>query len=239
MWHYVFILLANNWIWKVFSQNFLIFIAIIFESIILSLIFFKKLSKKWLILFWVMFFLIIFLQIKTSLPQSLTLLDNDEQRIKQERLKFYNPSNHYLRVIFYRLDLRDHLEGDFNIATFRILRNFFETIDPNVYFFAGHPRERVWANDFKKFPFILILPFLLGIYKLFSSKNMLVYLYLGISILILSFIGHKNILGSFILFPVIILTIFVGINSLIKLIPKRLYKPMIFILICLILIDIF
>lgn len=209
--------LANSWIWKIAGTNFLLFL-------ILSLapVFFYLSSKKVLFRFISILLLIIiaFFQWQTTISQSLVLLDNDEQRIHQMRLNFYNPSQHYIRVLFKRLNLKEFLEGDFNTVFSRVQRNFFETIDPNVYFFAGHPRERVWASDFEKFPFILVLPFLLGLYQIILKKDWLLILTTLLSIILLSSIGHKNPVGPFLLFPFIVISIFYGVTSVLGNIKK-------------------
>lgn len=206
------IIFGNFWIWKIFNQNTWVFVSLVIVTFLLSS---RKLSKRipvfagmTLILFSVILF---YFQWKTTTPQSLTLLSNDEQRVHSERLKFYNPSVHYMRVLFKRLDLINSLEGDFNTASNRIQRNFFESIDPNIYFFAGHPRERIWANDFEKFFFLLVIPFLIGLYKLVTDKNWILIFYGLCCLILLSLIGHQDNLGPFILFPIIVLAILDGL----------------------------
>lgn len=172
-----------------------------------------KYEKKKILSFCILITLIIisYLQLKTTDVRSLSNLDNDEKRVHDMRLRWYNPSFHYLRLAFYRLDLKNFFEGNINIASFRIQRNFFESLDPNVYFFGGHPRERVWANDFEKFPFTYIFPFVIGAYQLIRRKNLVVGLWFICSVLLLSLIGHKNPLGPFIFFPIFIVTFWLGI----------------------------
>ena len=200
----IIVTLANPWIWRIAEVNQSVFLLLILLVPVPHLAITKK---KYLIFASALFLLIAFFQWKTTNFQSLVLLDNDEQRIQKIRLYFYKPSLHYVRVIFHRLNLNDFLEGDFTTASSRIQRNFFETIDPNVYFFGGHPRERVWANDFEKFTFILIIPFLAGVYSLALERKKIIFLNLLISVVLLSVIGHKNPLGPFILFPFFVVTI--------------------------------
>lgn len=213
---FALITLGNAWVWKIGSLNFPIFAILIFTTIILWLLVCKKFTKKLFIIFLVLFGLLIFSQWKMTTPQSLTLLDNDEQRVQQERLMFYKPSLHYTRVIFARLNLGEFLEGDFNTISTRLQRNFFESIDPNVYFFGGHPRERVWAADFEKFPFILIIPFFIGFYQMVLGKNISIFAYVVVSLILLSLIGHKNTLGPFILFPVLVIFIYSGLLGIFR-----------------------
>ena len=203
IWFVLGLIFINEWIWRVAAVNITIFILLFLSSIFL----FKKLKHYFLLTF----ILLLYFQISTTSFQSLILLDNDDQRIKSERIQFYNPSNHYMRVLFARFNLKELLEGNFNTAKNRLERNFFETIDSNVYFFAGHPRERVWANDFEKFPFIFIVPFLIGVYLAVIEKEKFLILFAIISLIVLTYFGHKNPLGPFILFPFFVYLINKGV----------------------------
>ncbi len=190
------------WIFKIASVNFIVLLVLLLHTFS---IFFK--FKK---LFVISLLALLFFQYKTTTPQSLTLLDNDEQRIHQIRLKEYNPSNHYLRVIFFRLDLKFFLEGSFSTALDRLQRNFFEGIDLNVYFFGGHPRQRVWASDFEKLPYFLVIPFLVGLYQTLIRKKYLILISASSAIALLTVIGHKNEMGPFVLLPSILVIIYFG-----------------------------
>lgn len=120
------------------------------------------------------------------------------------------------------------MEGDFTTAATRIQRNFSETIDPNVYFFGGHPRERVWANDFEKLPFVFVIPFLIGLYNMVLDKKWFFFLSSFLGVMLLSVIGHKNLLGPFILFPAVVILISGGLVKLLNFknhLPKVMIKP--------------
>lgn len=214
------VLFLNLWIWKIFSLNLIIFVLLVFQTFLLWFVTSHKFQKKaWIILVGIFAALLIF-QYQTTKIGSLIKLDNDEQRIYDIRIGLYNSKIHIIRLLFYRLNLRNFFEGDLSRMSYRVQRNFFETIDPNVYFFAGHPRERVWANDFSKFPFIFIFPFLAGLYNFLTNKKYFLIYLSSISILLLSFIGHINKLGPFVLFPPIVLFITEGLNTLLSSIKK-------------------
>lgn len=220
----IIILFSNFWIWKIFSLNLIIFVLLVFQTFLLWFVTSHKFQKKaWIILVGIFAALLIF-QYQTTKIGSLIKLDNDEQRIHDIRIGLYNSKVHFIRLLFYRLNLRDFFEGDLSRMSFRVQRNFFETIDPNVYFFAGHPRERVWANDFQKFPFILIIPFFIGVFNFITRKNYLVFILTFISVLLLSFIGHINELGPFILIPFFVLFITEGLEELLMHLKKYVQK---------------
>jgi hypothetical protein len=156
-----------------------------------------------------------FIQVRTTNVQDLVYLDNDEQRVQQMRLREYPlvritlfgktlwiPAAHWLEerkevIIFYRLE-----------------KNFFETIDPNLYFFSNHPRERIGVSEFEKFAYIVLPIFLYGLYLVIKKKRYFLLAYLFISLGIISVIGHDSLLGPFLLFPFISLSVFVGLIDL-------------------------
>jgi len=205
--------LSNQWIWRIAQLNFNLFLFLL----VISLVLYKSLeSRKYYLALIILVGLSLFFQWRFTNFESLNLLSNDEQRVQTLRLKFYNPEDHYTRVIFYRLNLKNFLEGNFTIVTTRILKNFFETIDPNVYFFAGHPRERVGIPEFEKFPYIFALPFMIGFFNLIGSKKILFFINFLFCILLLSIIGHKSSIGAFILFPFFVVAITCGIKLIFK-----------------------
>src|SRR3989344_7004479 len=208
---FLLILFGNPWIWQIGQFSPLLFLFLIISSFVLLLYHKQKVSSKIVVIVLIPLF---YFQWHTTNFHSLILSDNDEQRVKAMRKQFYNPSTDVARRIFYRFHLADFFEGDLSVGLTRFQRNFFETLDPNIYFFSGHPRERVWANDFKKFPFILIVPFLIGLYKLIRWTNITLWIYISSSLVLLSVIGHFNQMGPFILFPFLVLAINSGIKTL-------------------------
>lgn len=210
---FLIVLLGNLWIWKILQVNFLIFLLLLVFTTCVYLYQEQKLKVNLLILLSLIVSLFYF-QWQTTNFHSLILRDNDEQRIETQRRKFYNPGLDITRKVFYKFSLVDYLEGDINTVLTRIERNFFETIDPNVYFFGGHPRERVWVSDFEKFPFILIIPFFVGLYKTIEERNRLLILISVLGMIFLSIIGHDTKIGPFLLFPTLVLLVTKGVKIL-------------------------
>lgn len=57
------------------------------------------------------------------------------------------------------------------ILTNRYFNNLFNLFDINSYFFNGHPREDISDKVFRyKYPWILVFPFIIGIWKLKINK---------------------------------------------------------------------
>src|SRR3989344_4526680 len=211
---FTLVLLGNFWIWNIARFNLPLFLLLTITTVSLYLYYSQKISAVFLV------FLLAFLcycQWQTTTVHSLIIKDNDEKRIETIRKRLYQPSLDISRKVFNRLPVANLLEGDISIGVTRLERNFFETIDLNVYFFGGHPRERVWANDFAKFPHILFVPFLVGLYNIFQKNDRLLLMYLGLSLVIFSLLGHLNKIGPFFLFPFFVLAIDQGIKTLWKL----------------------
>jgi len=201
-----FVLLANFWIWRILFNSVPLGLLVLASSIFLYLSF-KRSSKKYFFAFLVLFSLLLIFQWKTTSKESLVELSNDEQRVQQMRLKEYPPI---------RISIAHWFENrEESIAFFRILENFSETIDPNLYFFANHPRERVGINEFEKFPYIFLPLFFYGLVLSVAERRKLV---LGMSfilpVVLISIIGHKNQLGPFSLFPFLAVSITHGLELL-------------------------
>lgn len=212
----IIVLVFNLWLWRIFTFNILIGLLVLVTSLLLFLVFEGK--KKLLKPFFILFLVVLLFQWKTTDVQDLTYLDNDQQRLQQQRLKEYPPV--YLKVGSKTLwlPLAHWFEGrKESIAFFRISNNFFETIDPNLYFFANHPRARIGIQEFEKFPYLFYPFFFYGVFLLVKRKDFkLISLSFLIPLALISLIGHKNPIGPFALFPFTASSLAVGISDLYK-----------------------
>ena len=202
---FLFVLLSNVWIWHIFRLNFIVGLLVLLSSI---LIFHRE--KKAITS--IIFALLILVQVFTTQINPLGHLNQVEYQVNLSRL------NAYPQVSFNFLNKKSFIpiahwfegRGE-SIAFFQLERNFFETLDPNIYFFAGHPRERGVVGEFNKFPFITLPFFIWGIVPIKNRKFALTYFLLPI--LILSLIGHSNPFGPTILFPAITISTSQGITK--------------------------
>lgn len=191
-------LFANLWIYKIFAANFLLGILVLLTTILLL-----KNNKFFLLLF----IPVLFFQIQTTNKTSLATISNDDRRVIDMRLRSYPYK--FLRLGYWLEERKESIM--FNRAT----TNLFENLDPNLYFFANSPRQRVGIKEFEKFPYVLLPFFLLGVYDYFFKKNKLFWLIsFLIPITILSIIGNKNNLGPFSLFPFLVVSINEGLKKL-------------------------
>lgn len=191
-------LMANLWIYKIFAVNLVLGMLILLATISL----FKN-SK----FFWLLYIPILIIQIQTTNKTSLTAISNDDRRIIDMRLRSY-PSR-YLRFGYWLEERKE------SIIFSKVATNFFENMDPNLYFFANSPRQRVGIREFEKFPYVLLPFFLLGVFGLISNKNKKFWLIsFLIPLTVLSIIGNKNSLGPFSFFPFFAVSIYEGLKKL-------------------------
>lgn len=189
----IFVLIFNLWLIKIFSFN--QFIGVIAVLASLTIYISCQLGKA--IGFYISLFFMIFLmyfQYKTTTINSLISLNENERILQIERMRGY-PRNLYRFANW--LEQRKEI-----IAYYKIEDNFFESINPNKYFFANHPRERAGIVEYEKFPYAYLPFFILGI--LSARKKYLKILLLSLSpLVLLSIIGTNNHLDEFSMFPAI------------------------------------
>jgi len=191
-------LFANLWIYKIFAVNFLLGILILITTILL----FKN-NKLFLLLF----IPILFFQIQTTNIASLTAISNDDRRVIDMRLRAYPPK--FLRFGYWLEERKE------SIIFNRVAINFFENMDPNLYFFANNPRQRVGIKEFEKFPYVLLPFFLLGVLDCIQKKNKMFWLISFLApLIVLSIIGNRNNFGPFSLFPFFVVSINEGLKKL-------------------------
>jgi len=98
---------------------------------------------------------------------------------------------------------------------YRFKKNFFEGLDPNLYFFASHPRERLGIVEKERFNWLFLPIFLIGVYwQIKKRKYWLITYFLTTLIFISLFIQMNSYL--FLLFPFFLFSIFLGGYHLLK-----------------------
>ena len=196
------VLLLNLWIWRILSINLFLGLILISITICLSVLFVKP-NKKLTGILAILGVLLLILQWTTTKNASLINLSNDQIRVRDMRLREYPP--------IYFLPIAHWFEGRReSIAFFRLLNNFSEAVDPNLYFFANHPRERVGVKEFEKFPYVFLPAFLIGVLVLAERKKKVFLLSLLLPLAVLTLKGSDNPLGPFTLFPAFSVAIATG-----------------------------
>lgn len=194
----LFVCLGNFWLWFIFSKNIWIGISLLIESILFYLII-NRFNKKLFILFASIYLLLVTYLFVNEFDKDIwkdTRTEALELRLRFEYLatnlgKLYK--NHFAILYHYNISPR----------LYKIQNNLFSSLDINLYFFAGHPREKLEVNEFEKYPFILWPFFLFGVYLSLKKVKKIFLGYLIVSVLLSAFIRQNSILGPILFFPLI------------------------------------
>lgn len=99
----------------------------------------------------------------------------------------------------------------FNLPLYKLQSNFFANLDPNLYFFASHPRERTGVEEFQKYLPVFLPFFVLGFISIIYKSSWKILTYVTFIAVISSIISPKYNLGPILFFPVINLLITTGV----------------------------
>lgn len=206
---------TNLWLFKIGSQSFFLVLVLACASyIFFQFSIHKKVNKKLLIL---SFLIVAFLQVKTSDVKNMTTLTNEDINLRDTRLRAYPPVKIGLFNRLKWIPAGHYLESRNEARVFYALKeNALEVLDPNLYFFANHPRQKVGSEEFEKFAYLLLPFFLIGTYNLFNSgkkKQIVLAGYLIFCLFIFAIVGNKNPYGPFLFFPFIITATCLGITK--------------------------
>ncbi|MBU1032148.1 hypothetical protein KKE03_04495 [Patescibacteria group bacterium] len=217
---HVLVIILNPWWWVIIQRDLGVGLLVFVLSISLFIYFWQNKSRKLFLLLLTLTAVIFFVSIREAFDES--IFRNSALDIQQynKRHEFYA---HDLGKIYKNRFSLTYFKN-FNFPLAKLQRNFFSNLDPNLYFFASHPRERLGVDEFKKYSPIFLPFFLIGafysIYILFP--NLLIYT-VFVSLLS-SIISPKYNLGPILFFALINFMISIGIIISIKKILKYLEK---------------
>jgi len=201
----VFIIsLANFWIWRIFSQSLLLGLLLILISVLL--VFRIK------ILTLVLVILLGFVLIKTNLDTNLLKVSPLENDQLVYRFEYY--AQGFGKLYMNRIGL--YLNYKLLPSLSKYQRNLAYNLDPNLYFFANHPRERAGIIEFGKFPAITLPFFLFGIGLLLSGGFSFLVLYFVIAEFLSAFILPEYVLGPILIFPFVIGVLFLTFSRILN-----------------------
>lgn len=195
----------NYWIWRILSVNFILAIILGLLTFFLYRLF---LDDKFKIKITVILFII---------ASSLNMLGGFDTKLLSNDWKDNSKINdrHYFYFEnlgkLYNNKISIYLYNNILPTWYKFEENLFSVIDLNLYFFNSHPREREGVEEFKKYPFLLIPFFLIGLVYLVNKRAKLVLVYAATTILINGFISADYKVGPILFFPLISLFIFFGI----------------------------
>ncbi len=120
------------------------------------------------------------------------------------------------RRSFYPTQIGKIYQNKASLITFKLERNLFNSLDTNLYFFAGHPRERLGIAEFEKFSFVLLPFFVLGLIKIINTKPSQLLVLVFVAAISSSLLDPAAKSGPLPFFPVISSIISIGFARVFK-----------------------
>ncbi len=200
----------NFWFWRILQYNPILGLLSIAISILLFVSLLYGMNRR---NFLILFFLTI-LEIGLLHADINLKLENPkpEEILQRHEREFYFTQD-LGKIFLNRISLNYYQNYDLYIT--KLQRNFFFLLDPNIYFFGGHPRER-GQYEFEKYTFLEIPFFIIGFIFLLRKRDYKIYFYIALSILISLFIDPAFRLGSIFIFPLINVLIAAGFIKIFK-----------------------
>lgn len=185
----------NPWWVKIYQESPMWGLVFLFVGMV-SVWTYRKNKLKILLLILVSLLVV---QVNITKERSLTVIANDDRRLIDLRLGAYPP------ITF--LPIAHWLEQkNITVAATRMAESFFENLDPNQYFFANHPRERVGHVEIQKLIFIF-LPFSLIGFIVLGNKHGKFLVVNFIGLLVLAYFGNFTKFGNIFLYPLLLISI--------------------------------
>lgn len=196
---FLFVCLTNAWIWRILGSSPLLGLGLI----ILSFLLVFNLKIPSLILLAVLGTFLLTNTFDTNLLY-VSPLEND---------RLENRHEYYAQGLgkIYRNRIGIYLHYNISPYVGRFLKNLAYNLDPNLYFFANHPRERGVAIEFEKFSYFLLPIFVIGVISVLSGSSEFLILYFTLSLLISAFAFPGYDLGPILLFPFIVAVLYLGV----------------------------
>jgi hypothetical protein len=223
----IFFTAANFWIWQIFSNNLVLgFILLTLELGLFFLSTQKNLEKKYKKALSISIFFVLvlsaFLLIKNNFDKTLSSLSPTE-------VDTFNRRHSYLaeglgKVLGNRYLLRFYRFYGTTVSKYE--RNIFYSLDPNLYFYRSHPREKVGIDEYNKYsPFVLPF-FVIGILFLiifYRDYKFLIAYFIG-ALLATGFISPNYRLGPVLIFPFMNIILYFGFAAIVAKVKPLLTK---------------
>ncbi len=220
---HLFVIIFNPWWWFILQKNYWIGLLIFVLSFSIFHYFYLIKSSFYLKILLGLTGILIFICIKEGFDAA--IFSNSVLEVQQynKRHEFYAADigkiyTNRFSLLFFK---------NYSLPLYKLQRNLFSNLDPNLYFFKSHPRERGGIDEFDKYLPVFLPVFLIGIlYCIFVLFTRILIYFLPI-LIISSAISPSFYLGPILYFPIINLIITVGIILSLEILlkfSKRGYK---------------
>jgi hypothetical protein len=120
------------------------------------------------------FIIITFLVLRVGFDKNIFFTSSREQLQLNERHGLYAIELGQLFTNKVSLHFYKYFSGSIR----KLEQNLFYSLDPNLYFFASHPRERAEVGEFDKYPWVLLPFFIVGLFLVIQYRYLVVITYL-------------------------------------------------------------
>lgn len=203
------IALANFWIWRVLKEDLLLGFILILLSIVLSYLSFIRFNLIFYLFLIILALLISYKVLIFGFDGNFKTLSSDRKNLIDDRHWYFAVSLGELFQNKYVLRFYKDVNPYLNVYA----GNIFNSLSPNLYFFANHPREREKVQEFPMYPAIFAIPFFVGLIIFISHSYYLITGYLVFTLLITGFISQDYIYGPILMMPLINMLITLGLKN--------------------------
>lgn len=211
------VIILNPWWWVILQKNLVAGILVFVLSLFLYFYFWQTKSKRLFSAVLILTIILFVIGIKEAFDESIFRLSALDIQQLNKRHEFY--ASGLGKLYTNRITLSYF--KNFSMPILKLQSNFFGNLDPNLYFFASHPRERVGIEEFEKYLLIFLSFFIIGfIYSIYRLELGLLTYTVGVSF-VSSLISPKYNLGPILFFPIINFLIVLGIILSFKMLLKN------------------
>lgn len=205
------VLITSFWFWKVITTSLLLTLILVALSNVIYIMNIKNGGKKLITFAVVLPLFAFFISLSQNIDSNILLETGVEKDIQIKRYRYLAAD--LGKVYRNRLGVFWHKEIELPVRKYQ--SNLFQIMDLNSYFFASHPRERGGVEEFEKFsPFLL--PFFVAGIAIFIFKNKFNFLFaIGMAVAS-AFVRPNYPLGPVLIFPVLLVSISLGIRYFFK-----------------------
>lgn len=212
---------VNWWFWRIFKNDLLASVLIVIGTYLLLIIVTSHKINRFLLAISIAIFIILsILSLNKGYDKLLSKINFAEEIQLNQRHGYFSKE----LGIFFLNKYSLNFYRNYNPYLYKYERNFFENLDPNLYFFASHPRERAGINEFKKFPSLYFILFIMGIIYSLKLRPLFLLLYLLVAALTCGFISPVFELGPVLFFPFVATLITAGVMYSIGLLRSLIRK---------------
>ncbi len=217
-WNYFFLILitvANYWFWQILKENIVLLVFLLISQFLIFIIIESKHVKKItlpILILIILFSLLSGFLIKQNFDKSLTNKSPTEVYLLNQRHGYLSEG---LGQIFNnKISQRYYVNIDVGLGKY--LRNTSYVLDPNLYFFRSHPREKSGIDEYNKYsPFTLPLFAFGSLLIIVNSAFFLPLLgYFVLTVAVSGFVNPGHVLGPVLMFPFINIVMYEGLKIL-------------------------